>query len=152
MRLVGLLIGLVGLLMTWHRISRPTNRYNLPYKAIFDEISSAVDSAPESGFRGLRFGENAQKRAHFVIFQNLPFCRENRVQNGGLSISRYWRYWRLASHVTFSILIGDSMRKYHTQTCRRWDVDQLVFAVAVGVVVTHERVGCLGRHMHVAEV
>ena len=83
MRLVGLLIALVALLMTWHRISRPTNRYNLPYKAIFDEISSAADSAPESGFRGFRFGENAQKRAHFAIFQNRSFCRENWVQMEG---------------------------------------------------------------------
>jgi len=34
--------------------------------------------------RGFRFGENAQKRAHFVIFENRSFCREKRLETGRL--------------------------------------------------------------------
>ena len=46
------------------------------------EIGNNSDfGGPNAVFRGFRFGENAQKRAHFAIFENRSFCRGNRGEN-----------------------------------------------------------------------
>jgi len=40
------------------------------------------ESTKNAVFRGFRFGENAQKRAHFGVFQNRSFCRGKWGANG----------------------------------------------------------------------
>jgi len=57
-------------------------------------------------FRGFRFGENAQKRAHFAIFQNRSFCREKRDKNERSLHGRFlgWRALLLRRNTDRSLI------------------------------------------------